>query len=182
MARKKKFDAFDVYINARSFWTAVGAIVKDANDKPNSQLHLFPMLINEAFCLELHLKCLKRYRRRRIARKHEVDDLFKSLSAVDKRKIEAHLKDVLHEHQNAILNGFDHDIGSILARSRSTFLSMRYWHERMEPSKDASGRSSNTGTAQLIEAVNRRLLDLNPMWREKIKRVKFRFLDGPSNW
>jgi len=171
---------FETYINARAFWGSMVAIVEYSERNPGDQLFVWPLVVNEAFCLELHLKCLIRLSGGSPPQKnHKVKNLFQSLQATEQAKVESFLKDELSSHPEAIEAGIAHDIHSILERSQDQFVAGRYWHEGLKPSRDSAGIASNAGAGQLIKALNRRILELQPSWKDGVAKVKFQFATLP---
>ncbi|MGE3240220.1 MAG: hypothetical protein AB7I57_04065 [Pirellulales bacterium] len=169
-------EPLETYINARAFWGALVAIVEYAERTPTDQLHVWPLVVNEAFCLELHLKCLIRLSGGSPAQKnHKIKKLFQSLSGSEQLNVKSQLESVINKHPEAIEAGIAYDIESIVERSQDQFVSGRYWHEGLKPSRDSAGIASNAGAAQLIEALNLRILDLQPSWRDVPAKTRFQF-------
>jgi hypothetical protein len=159
----------DMYLNALAFHVAAQAL--DA--LPDSQLVYWPMVTNEAFALELFLKCLHRVRRRRI-KGHDVVKLFEKLGSNDRKTIRTNYNLIVATHPQAhkcIEAGVSLDLEDVLQRSRTTFTTVRYWHEGNTPSRDRNGYVSNAGTGSLSDAIRKLLLDLRPQWKLMATRV-----------
>ena len=66
--KRKPHPALDVYINATSFRMAADELARLAE---NDSMYIWPVMVNEALCLELYLKCVRRLRRR-YGRTHDI--------------------------------------------------------------------------------------------------------------
>lgn len=175
---KKLNGPVDVYINAWSFQAT--AIVLNA--QPDKHLFYWPMVVNEAFALELFIKCLHRIRRRNV-RGHDVHKLFRRLSKADQKTIAKYYDEIVTSHPMYLdfSSLVKFDVESVLLRSRSTFTTIRYWHEGVRPSTDAEGKSSNAGTGSLSDAIRKLILELRPQWKAMAIRVPVRFGDAPPS-
>jgi len=166
MAKKKSqgtpIEAVELYINAYSFRAA--SIVLNAH--PDKHLLFWPMVVNEAFALELFIKCLHRVRRRTLTG-HDVEHLFERLSVPDRRRIAKYYQEIVVGHPlyaEFIAKGVLFDVESVLARSKDTFTRARYWHEKIRPSSDKLGIVSNAGVGSLCDAINLLTVELRPAW------------------
>jgi hypothetical protein len=139
-------------------------------------------MTNEAFSLELYLKCLYRIRRRHGRGGHNVSELFNGLSKRDRENIERHVNEVIDDEpaftRESVRLNVPIDIASILQRTSNMFPVGRYWHEGILPSPDAKGNRSNLGTTALIEAIVRAIYDVHPEWEGR--RIKFVFGGAPK--
>lgn len=169
--RRGRIDPFTIYINARGFWFASEVLGK----QPHESILMWPLMSNQAFALELHLKCLHRLRRRYVAG-HDIGDLFYKLSKADQRTLARYYIESVRSHPNYLefaAKGLPLDMESALTRSSDMFIKGRYWHEGELPRRDAGGFSSSAGLGQITDAINRLLLELNPDWPEKIHAFRF---------
>jgi hypothetical protein len=158
----KRDDPLIMYIAARAFWYAAEAI----NAQHAESLRLWPYAANQSFSLELHLKCLHRLRRRRITG-HNVQRIFERLGKADQKRITRYLAERLEqipEFKVASASGIPFDIHSVLMRASDMFTKSRYWYELELPAADAKGYSGTHGIGQLIDAVNRYIIELRPDW------------------
>jgi hypothetical protein len=167
MAKKKRkpHPALDVYINATSFRMAANELAELAE---NDSMYIWPVMVNEALCLELYLKCMHRLRRR-YGRTHDIKELFATLSRADQKKIMTNFQQIMAEPEVVRQMPDDVDVSfeSVLQRSRDIFVKGRYWHEGELPSRDTYGDASNAGVGVLIAAVRELIFQLQPDWENK---------------
>ena len=170
MAKKKRripsFDPLLCYINARSYLLASNTL----HAQPHASVFFWPTMALEAFCLELHLKCLHRVRRRNI-NGHDVHKLFGLLSKNDRKRLAAYFHEFITAHPNyaeMAAKGVPFDVDSVLMRASNMFMRGRYWHEGQLPARDPLGYASNAGIGNLSDAINRLLLELHPDWTSKL--------------
>jgi hypothetical protein len=160
---KKPIEPIHVFLNAFSFKATSMAL----DSLPEKHIFQWPMVVNEAFALELSIKALHRVRRR-YTTGHDVEALFAELSAADKREIDKLYSAIIVQHPYydwAISQGIALDRESVLLRSKDAFPRIRYWHDYLPMSRDAKGMASNAGVGSLIDAIFERILTLMPKWR-----------------
>lgn len=181
MAKKKgnpppSYLAFEVFMAAQSFGRAALAL---SDRVPSDEFFVWPMVVNQALCLELHLKCLRRIRGK-YSFGHDAQFIFNQLSRLDRSSIKSHLKRIIAEGPpDPSLDHKQLELESSLLRNRDTFKTGRYWFEGTLPKPDTYGNRGNAGTDFLTEAVLRRILQLRPVWREQLKRSGFKFENSP---
>ncbi len=174
MAKKKPkplpLDSFLAFYSARAF--QMTSTILDR--QPNKPFFIWPLIVNETFSLELHLKSLHRIRRR-IAHGHNIRFLFESLSMADRKKIESHFNAIAVQHPlhgAAIKDGIPMDLESVLTRSSDLFHNARYWFQGHLPTPDSKGHRTNAGIGPLSDAVMQLILELRPDWRSMIKQLQ----------
>jgi hypothetical protein len=91
--RQKSIDAFLTFANARGYHLASRVI----NDQPQKSILFWPLMVTEAFSLELHIKALHRLRRR-VVHGHIMPKLYEQLSKRDKQRIDSYLSGMLAAH------------------------------------------------------------------------------------
>ncbi len=169
-----KINALHTFVNANAYQLTAQLIDKHPNNKHHL---LWPMIVNEAFALELFLKCLHEARRRSIWG-HEPHDLFHKLSKADRKSIEIRYNAIIVGHPLyaiASAEGVPLDIESVLLRAQKLFTGGRYWHERIDLSKDSQGYATNAGVGSLSDAIRDLLYEIKPDWKTKIVNFKWTF-------
>jgi hypothetical protein len=161
--RRKPIDARRLYINACTYlWAS-----RELAASKNIQLTHNPMIMCEAFALELMLKCLHRIRRRNIFGHNISTVIWPKLSKADQHAIVRYHSKLVAAHPQvkwAKSNGVSLKLDEILKRANS-FVSVRYWHEGDAGSVDSANIVSHAGVSELLTAVWCRIIFLRPRWR-----------------
>lgn len=169
----KPSEPVQVFINAYSFRASSIAL----NAQPEKHLFFWPMVVNEAFALELFIKCVHRVRRRDLWG-HDVQYMFGKLTKRDRKAITQRYDAIVQRHplyDKFVDMGVALDIDSVLMRSKDAFPRVRYWHERTMPNRDAQGKVSNAGVGSLCDAIMQFLVELRPAWAQMGIRVPSRY-------
>lgn len=177
MKAPKPNDPVLLFLNAKGFDLTTRIV---DGYKGKASLLIWPKLANEAFALELYLKCLHRIRRRKI-RGHDIAKLFEQLSKADRKKISKYLIEIVREHPDYLLmfsKGMKFDAESVAARASTIFIRARYWSDLDLPSADADEFVSNAGVGNMSDAVSRLILQLRPEFAEQVKSFRFRLPGG----
>lgn len=171
-------DPFALFVNARSFLFAAGAI-DDMNDRKS--LAVWPSLVNQAFSLELHTKCLLLVRGQAGAKIHDLEKLFQRVGAADRLEIEknlSHLVQINPYYIDAKAKGIPLDVDSILMRTKDMFEKGRYWHEGVLPGCDNLGFVGDAGCRPLADAICLLLVKVNPTWTDDFKGYRMTMAGG----
>ncbi len=172
----KPSDPLVLFLNAKGFDLVARIVDKHPGHK---SLLLYPTIANEAFALELYLKCLHRIRRRR-GRKvwgHDTKSLFDTLSKADKKTLSKYLLEIVRQHPDYLLmfsKGISFDASAVAQRASATFAKGRYWSDMNLPNGDDDGFVTNAGVGNLCDAIVKLILELRPDWEERLKNFRFR--------
>lgn len=178
--KRKKFDALQSFYNAAGFHFASRVIdtwgrLRQEGYPAEREVLIMPMMVNEAFGLEMFIKTLYRIRRRYADRKHGILDLFYQLSKADQKRITTHFDRIVGGHPDyawIVSQNVPMDVRSVLLRANSLFTIGRYWHEQLPISRDQLGFASNAGVGNLSDAIREVIYEKHPEWQELLHTAR----------
>jgi hypothetical protein len=122
--------------------------------------------VMEAFCLELLMKCILMIETGKVAKVHNLKDLFDKISPANQSKIKKYYDEDLGEVQSVTIQQrgktYTSDLNGVLAATNNTFVEWRYM---FEPGKDPK---PILGWESLRAALLRLLLEIQPCWQKHL--------------
>jgi hypothetical protein len=128
-----------IFLQAIRFHQAQKMLERSPNEQREALVQ--PVCVLAAFTIELLFKCLIRIEGGSPPSIHELDDLFKLLSAPTRERLEAMWRDYVQSLPAETTEPFKRigvtikpELASALTAGRKAFQRIRYWHE--EPGED----------------------------------------------
>lgn len=170
-----RYDALTAFIGAEAFWRGADTILKKMEAiSPDNDLML-ACSTNQAFALELYLKCLFLLdHRRRPPQTHDHVKLYARLSSKTKHAIQAHFDptegqrvlDLWHRQRGRAGQAPRYTIKYALESGRHTFNLMRYLHEvAMRGAQPRKREGASWIGPPVVEAVRQTILSRHSNWR-----------------
>lgn len=120
--------------------------------------------VNEAFCLELYLKCLLMLETGKQAHGHKLKALFEGLSATNQAKVQTYYDEDLGPDKSVTVQvrgkTYTSDLNGVLLATDNSFVEWRYLFEEKYDPKPILGWQS------LRAALCRLILELRPDWQK----------------
>lgn len=176
MPKKKSYKAEDIFDTGFEFDYASACLLRDFG---NNEMHAMnPLRVNEAFALELYLKCLIQITTKQKAQnKHqlkelyfflpvetrdEIENIFSAQLIVKRMRTKPKIRKPLHsKNKFRFEKRLNYSIDQILTLSNNAFIESRYSYEYEI--------GLYYGLGYLKRAVRDYLIQLNPSWKNKIK-------------
>jgi hypothetical protein len=121
-------------------------------------------VVNEAFCLELYLKCLLMLETGNKGHGHKLKDLFDKLSQTNQAKVERYYNEDLGDLKMVTVQRrgktYASDLNGVLQATSDSFVEWRYlFEEKMDPKPILGWQSLRASLLRLI-------LELRPDWKK----------------
>jgi hypothetical protein len=130
---------------------------------------IIPSSILLVLSFEVYLKCLKRVRGRKLVYGHDTRKLFSALSQSDQRLLARRFKEFGKEGVG--FRGMS--LNSILDRTASYFIDMRYGYEKPIPRMPTDGEVTGIfGLSRAVHAVRSVILDKHPDWHQRYMEME----------
>ncbi|WP_294742012.1 hypothetical protein [uncultured Exiguobacterium sp.] len=156
--------AKQIYMQAVRFRNASNLISKAWSETNDIDLHVAPFVVNAAFSIELHLKCLYLLENGKLPDRkvgHHLGKLYRRLSEESRIVISMCFKlindnDPIHQELKKQVPEAHDSIEKIIEASSDAFKKWRYSYE--------SGYTSFQSSEPVLIAIESRILQLKPEW------------------
>jgi hypothetical protein len=119
-----------------------------------------PIAMNQAFAIELYLKCLLHIETGKVSFKHDLEQLYNSLTKETQSKVNIHYEGYRAKNPESIfleknLPMFSFDLPSVLKMIKNAFIDFRYYYE-------LKGKDGIYTLGNLMAASRRTIIEMKP--------------------